>query len=145
MTLFKNNNINHKELSYFQSFLIVTGLIVIGFVIQYFFGSINVGIMQFPRNLLMLLIIIALILVGHLKYKKSILVIWLSSTKSAISSIVGFSVISLLMGFITQAETTNKFVANLGLNNIAYSWVYVLVFLLLVLTLGFATIKRLYP
>ena len=145
MTLPKNNNLNHKELSYLQSFLIVTGLMVIGFVIQFLFGSINFGLLQFPKNLLILLIIIVLIIVGHFKFKKSIVVIWLSSIKAAISSIVGFSFISLLMGFITQAETTNKYVTHLGLNNIAYSWVYVLVFLLLVLSLGFATAKRLYP
>lgn len=145
MTLHKNNNNKPKELSYLKSFLIVFGLMIIGFVFQFIFGSINAAKLVFPSNGFVLLFIIVLILLGHLKFPRTTFVIWLSSTKAAISSIVGFSIISLLMGFITQAPSQNNLVASLGLNNIAYSYIYLLSFLLLVLTLGFATVKRIYP
>lgn len=134
-----------KELSYLQSFLIVAGLIIIGFVLQLFIGGVNITAFRFPVNLIILLMIILFILVGYLKHKSKPLIIWLSSTKAAISAIVGFSFISILMGFITQEETTNKLVENLGLNNIAFSWAYIFSLLFLVVTLGFATVKRIFP
>jgi regulator of RNase E activity RraB len=136
---------NFKELSYLQSFLIVGSLIAIGFFLQFFVGAVNVTILKFPVNLIMLLLIIVLIVTGHFKHKNNSFVVWLSSAKAAISSIVGFSVISLLMGFVTQEESNNKLVQNFGLNNIAYNWAYIFSLFILIITLGFATIKRIYP
>jgi hypothetical protein len=131
--------------SYFHSFMIAFGVIVFGFTLQLFFGSINISFVRFPANLFILILLVTAILVGHFKYKQRVIVQWLSSAKAAIASIVGFSVVSLLMGFITQGETANLLVRHLGLNNIAFSWTYVLSLLLLIITLGFATVKRIYP
>lgn len=141
----EKNRLKPKALSYLQSFLIALGIIASGFVLQLAIGGIHIASFKSPVNLNILLLIIIFILIGHFKFKHKSLVVWLSSTKAAISSIVGFSFISILMGFITQEETTNQLVKNLGLNNIVYSWAYIFSLLFLVISLGFATIKRLYP
>lgn len=134
-----------RELSYWQSFTITASLMFIGFVLQWFTGGIKIDFLRFPVNILLILIIIIFIIVAYLKFPNQRLVVWFSSTKAAISSIVGFSIMTLLMGFITQAPNPNKFISGLGLNNIAFSWQYSLLLLFLLLSLGFATIQRIYP
>ena len=109
------------------------------------FRSINISLLRFPLNGIILLFLILTIIIGHYYFRNNSIVKWLSSTKAAISSIVGFSVISLLMGFISQGTTTNSFVSHLGLNNISFGWAYIFALLFLVLALGFATVKRIYP
>lgn len=138
-------SITYSEPSYALSFLFVMVLLIIGFVLQVLIGSVDINLLSFPVNLISLLFLLLFIIIGHFKYKKSQIVIWLSSTKAAISSIVGFSLISLLMGFISQEVTSNELIKYLGLNNLAYSWVYLFSLLFLILALGFATIKRIYP
>jgi hypothetical protein len=49
------------------------------------------------------------------------------------------------MGLIIQEKSVSFIIQRFGLNNIAYSWAYTFSFLILILSLGFATIKRLYP
>jgi len=143
--LFNSQQIFRKEIGFKQSFVFTAFLISLGFVLQWFFNNLNLNILRFPVNLILLLFIITILLVGHFKYHTHFLVVWLSSTKAAISSIIGFSFITLLMGFIPQQATHNSIIAGFGLNNIAFSWQYSLTFLYLVVALGFATIKRIFP
>jgi|GEM_PF-5599586 len=135
----------NKELSYKQSFILTFIIIIIGFVLQWFSAGINLTYLRFPVNLILLLFIILLIFIGYFRFPMHRVVVFLTSTKAAISSIVGFSVITLLMGFITQEENPNKFVSSFGLNNIAFSWQYSLMLIYLIFALGFATIKRIFP
>jgi hypothetical protein len=136
---------NKTDITYLHSFMIAFGCIALGFLLQIFIGSVKVDLIRFPVNFVFLVLLLLLISIGHFKYKQSPIVQWLASPKAAIVSIVGFSVISLLMGFITQGDTTNSIIRNLGLNNIAFSWTYIFSLLLLIVALGFATVKRIYP
>jgi hypothetical protein len=135
----------NKEFSYWQSFAITAAILLFGFVIQWFTGGIKLDYFRFPVNLLLLVFSIVVIVVGFFKFPTHRIVVWLSSTKAAISSIVGFSVITLLMGFITQEPSSNKIISGLGLNNLAFSWEYSLMLFYFILSLGFATIKRIFP
>jgi len=143
--IIKSHPSNSKEPNFKQSFIFTTGLIGLGFVIQWFGGGLDLTYLKFPVNFIILLFVCLVICIGYFKYPNSHLVEWLSSTKAAITSIIGFSFITLLMGFITQEDNTNKFITGFGLNNIAYSWQYSLSLLYLMFSLGFATIKRIYP
>jgi len=138
-------NDNKTRSTYFHSFMIAFGVIVLGFALQFVVGGINISVVKFPVNLGILALLILAILVGYFKFKYSSIAQWLMSTKAAIASIVGFSAVTLLMGFISQGETANSTIRSLGLNNIAFSWTYVFSLLLLILALGFATVKRIYP
>lgn len=141
----ENRTSTFSELSYAVSFLFVTVLQIFGFALQWFVGSVDITLLRFPVNVIIVILLLSIIVLGHFKFKKSQIVRWLSSTKAAISSIVGFSFISVLMGFISQEETTNLVVKNVGLNAIASSWAYLFSLLYLIIVLGFATIKRIFP
>ncbi len=145
MSLSSKTNQNSKEVSYSVSFLIVAIVISFGIITQVVFGNLHLEKLIFPRNIVVLFLIISLIIIGNWKFRGSSIVSWLSSTKAAISSIVGFTVVTLIMGLLTQGTSTNTFISKLGLNTIASSWIYAFSLLLLLFSLGFATIKRLYP
>lgn len=141
----KISNKLNKELSYKQSFIVTGIVLLLGFLLQWFTSGINPANFRFPVNVVLLLAISTFIFVGYFKFPNAGVVSWFSSTKVAIGSIVGFSVITLMMGLIPQVPSTNSIVNGLGLNNIAYSWQYVFSLIYLIFALGFATIKRIFP
>ncbi len=130
---------------YNESFIISIGLLIIGFLLELFSNGKGFNSPIWPANIIILLSLIIYIVFTNI-FIKHPLIKWMGSVPAAISAIVIFTLLILLMGFIPQNKASSSMLINkLGLNHIVQSYTYVLMSLYLLIILGYATSKRLYP
>lgn len=128
--------------AYVESFLIYSGLLITGFMMEIFFPlKSNTGII-FPYNLYILGGIIFFIIILQLFFKKQLFVKWLGSVHAAIISIVFITFMVMIMGIIPQIKTASAFIQLLGLNSITTHWAFLLILLVFLISLGLITFKR---
>ena len=131
---------------YTEGFIIAITLLLIGILIEYFGNGIGVNVPGRPYNFLIGGFFISVILILHLGFRKTLFVRWLSGIKAAISSIVLFSVLVLIMGFIPQTETNSgDFLYKTGLSRITNSWFYLFALVYLLFCLGLVTMRKIIP
>ena len=131
---------------YVESFFVAFGLIIVGFAME--FSTQGRGVPDFTNATLNVTaaVLVLLILTGGLFFRKIPLIQWLSGVPAAISAIAGISFMALLMGLTLQQQNTDAFwVSRLGLSRVTSSWPYLLTTFYLLIVLGMATIKRIYP
>lgn len=128
--------------AYVESFLIYSGLLITGFMMEIFFPLKTVNGIIFPYNIIILLGIVASIIILHLFFKKSRFVIWIGSVNAAIVSIIFIFLMVMLMGIIPQIKTTSTIIQMLGLNSITTHWSFLLILLMFLISLGIVTLKR---
>ena len=87
--------------SYREGFLIAIALVIAGFAIGYVIDK-EVKAITFPENLVTGGVIILLLLITHLFFRKHEFVKWIASVPAAISAISAYAFLVLLMGFIRQ-------------------------------------------
>lgn len=127
---------------YVESFLIYTGLLITGFLMEMFFPlKTNTGII-FPYNLFILIGLIILIITLQLFFKKQLFVKWLGSVHAAIISIVFITFMVMIMGIVPQIKTDSEFIQLLGLNSITSHWAFLLILFVFLISLGLITFKR---
>jgi hypothetical protein len=131
---------------YKESFLIATGLLLVGFLIEYATGGKGIRTVSWPINIFILLVFINIIVVTHLTFKDKPFIKWIRSVPTAVSAITMFTVLILLMGFTTQEDqTASEFIRKLGLSHVTSSWPYLMIQLYFLTTLGFVVMKRIWP
>lgn len=127
---------------YVESFLIYSGLLITGFMMEIFFPlKTNTGII-FPYNLFILAGLFLLIIILQLFLKKQAFVKWLGSVHAAIISIVFITFMVMIMGIIPQIKTDSEFIQLLGLNSITSHWAFLLILFVFLISLGLITFKR---
>lgn len=127
---------------YVESFLIYTGLLLTGFLMEVFFPlKTSTGIV-FPYNLFILGSIVLLIISLQLFFKKQLFVKWLGSVHAAIISIVFITIMVMIMGIIPQIKTESPTIQLLGLNSITTHWAFLLILFVFLISLGLITFKR---
>lgn len=127
---------------YKASFIIGFCILLIGFIGQYI-SSNPVTPPIYPYNILLLIGFIGYIFLLQHFFKHPIIK-WLSSIPAAISSMVVYTFLVLLLGFIPQNSTNSLTLINsLGLHDIIHSWAYLLSAIFVLTTLGFTIIKKL--
>ncbi len=136
------NKIDLFSLNYKSSFLFSLAIIFVGLLFQFSFGNIKISILQWPINLFIVIILVVVIGFCSYFFRTKKIVKWLSSVPAAISSILLFASLSLLMGFIPQQSSDNLFLSQIGLFSIATSWPFIFSLFFFLITLGFATAKR---
>jgi len=130
---------------YRESFMVSATLVILGFIIEFAFGSKGVSLPGWPANLLMLMLFIAYVLVFHFLIKHPVKK-WLSSVPAAISSITMFAFLVLLMAFIPQdTQNVSTFISKTGLDHITRSWPFLFSSLFLLFVLSFTIIRRFLP
>lgn len=130
---------------YAESFLIATGLMILGFIMNYFL-KLSVVTISWPINLYTGIGFTVFIISLHVFLKNKPFIKWLSSAPAAISSICVFAFLVLLMGFIPQnTNVDNGFIYNIGLTNLTSSFAFVLVQFFFLTTLGMITLRRSFP
>lgn len=135
---------NHWEFpwGYVESFLIYTGLLITGFIMEIFFPlKTNTGII-FPYNLFILGGIISFIILLQLLFKKYPFVKWLSSVHAAIISMLFITFMVMIMGIVPQIKTESVIIQQLGLNSITSHWAFLLILFMFLISLGLITLKR---
>lgn len=123
---------------YAESFLITFGVFIACLALDASVGA--APRLSFPDNLIAGGLIIVTIIISFIIKSKNHALLWLSSIPAAIASITLFVVVSVLMATIPQTDgAINPFYS------ILESWMYNGAYVLVLLTLGNATLKRLWP
>lgn len=131
---------------YKESIAIVTGTIIIGFVLQLIAGKFNFLLFGSPVNLIVGgCIILFLILFSFAR--KSAIYQWFSGVPFAVSLIGGLLLLGIVMGLTPQMlrldPHDDSIFTRLGFKQITSSWSFVLIYFLTLLSLGALIIRRL--
>ena len=126
---------------YSESFSFAFGLVIAGFIIEYFAGSAKIILPEWPINLI---VIIGYLIITAVSYYfiKGIVVKWMVSIPSAIAAVSTMTILVLFMGFIPQNDG-DGFATQIGLTHVTRSWPYLLLSLYLLTVLTFSIFKRL--
>jgi hypothetical protein len=126
---------------YRESFIISAGLLVTGFILEYFSSGRITQLPSWPLNLLLFILFAAYLVVTHF-FVKGPVMNWLSSVPAALASITTFTILVLLMGFIPQGQPSG-FAGKIGFNHIHASKPYIITAVFMLTVLGFTILKRL--
>lgn len=129
---------------YQESFLILFALFCIGTLLQYFTGTFNFLLLHNPVNCIVFGSLC--ILCFLLSKRKNTFTDWLTSIPLSITLMGAMLFLTLLMGLIPQlapAAPAHSLIDKLGFSKITRSWQFVLLYSLLLLTLGTLSFKRL--
>ncbi len=126
-----------------ESSLIVTALMVSGFLIDLFSKNRSEIEFPYPINIIILTILFVFITAIFLTFKKSYFVKWLQSAQLAIVTISWMLLLVLLMGIFKQENSSEISIINrLYLSNILSSSAFLLLQLILLINLSFALLNR---
>lgn len=130
---------------YKESFIFIAGLIFIGTILQLIFGPFNSLLLSAPINIVIAAILLLLICACTCLRQHPVMN-WLASIPFTIALLTFLLILSLLMGLIPQGSGELRWtkIAELGLTTITSSWPFVLLYLLLLLTLGLIVTNRIF-
>lgn len=130
---------------YVESFFIVFGAILIGFLWQISLGNLSIKLLAFPNNIIVAITYILCLFLLQKKFTNILIVKWFTSIPATISLLSAVLFMVLLMGTIPQSKSENIIINTLGLNQITSHWAFYIVQLLLLTALGMVTLKRSFP
>ncbi len=113
-----------KKKIYQESFIVCAGLLLAGFAIEYVNKGQGVPQIQFPYNLIGLMVHILFGTILIFFFKKSELKQWLTKIPVSIVSIIGFLFVCTILGVIPQIKTENEWINNFRLNKLTTSWYF---------------------
>ncbi|GIM49531.1 cytochrome c biogenesis protein ResB [Capnocytophaga stomatis] len=134
----------HKSNQYRYSIIISAISLLLGVLLQYFFGSIPKSWFSFPYNIVGGFIFILLNTAIFFIFKKKNFVNLHSSTPFAIVTVITLGVLTIGLGSISvgQEHHTNTFWLNFGLDDITKTWYFALIYLMALTNLWMAILKR---
>lgn len=149
-TVIKMNKSNRKmwqfPWQYKESIVFAAGIVVIGFALQIFAGPFDFFLLHYPVNLVAggLLILLPGLL---LPARRSPFYQWLSGVPFSVTLIGALLAFCLIMGLTPQVLRLNPhshdLISLLGFRQMTSSWPFVLLYLMLLLTLGALIARRL--
>lgn len=134
----------HKSNQYRYSLLIAVLSLLIGVVLQYFFGSIPKSWFSFPYNIIGGLTFVFLNTAIFFIFKKKNFINLHSSTPFAIVTVITLGILTIGLGSISinKEHGTPIALLNFGLDDITKTWYFALVFLMALTNLWLAILKR---
>ncbi len=131
---------------YRQGFLISLIIIVVGAVFEWITGGKGVALPSWPMNLFVVLSFALILVFTHFYYRDMPTVRWLSRVPAAVSSIILFTLLTLIMGLTKQNNPeASAFMKISGLDHVRSGYVFLLSGLYLLTTLGLVILRRLTP
>lgn len=122
------------------------GLLAIGLFLQIAVGPISQTIFTFPFNIYLGVFFIALIGMTFIFTNKNGMVRWLSAAPTAITTILAFGFIVILMGLTPQRDvvqqSSSDILSRIGIDNITQTWYFAFLYLFLLTILTFTILKR---
>ncbi len=132
--------------SYGESIAVVTGVVAVGWSLQLTAGSFDIGLLRWPANLicgsvLLLAAVLVAVKSGNAFCR------WLAGTPLAVTLAGVFVVLGVVMGLTPQiflgAEPQGGIPSQLGFDHMTASWTFVLIYGMLLLSLGAVALHRL--
>lgn len=127
---------------YKEGFLICAGLFVTGLVLQLTAGSVNTGLLTYPLNLCAGVMYVCLLVLLYVLSRRIRQLRWFTGYEAAITSILSFLIMVLLMGLIPQVASGHAS-RGLGFTDMLSAWPFVLLFVYFTSIVGLVTIRRL--
>ncbi|MDF9828991.1 cytochrome c biogenesis protein ResB [Parabacteroides sp. PF5-6] len=132
---------------YPESIALVFGLLVVGSVLQIFAGPFDFTLLLWPVNGIVGAVIVLLSVLLAVK-RKNPLVQWLSGVPMAVALIGGLLILGIFMGLTPQLAHIHpgdkSLGTALGFRQMTTSWPFVILYLLLLLSLGTLIARRLF-
>lgn len=132
--------------SYPESVAFCLGLFVIGMMLQLTVGPLSSRIFTFPNNITIGVAYLVVLAITYAFARKSEFVRWLSSTSTAITSILCLGVVVILMGITPQREIVDghahSVISSLGLDIITRTWYFGLLYFFLLSILGLTIFRK---
>ena len=131
---------------YAENFIITINLLILGCAIEAISGGAGINIPGFPVNLYFIIGLGVVMTLVYVKFRDKYVIKWLSGIPAAISVIVLYSVMVLLLGFIPQDMAQPPvFLKISGLAHVKSSWPFFLLQFYFLIILGFVALKRAIP
>lgn len=133
----------HKRSQYKSSVIIALSLLVIGVLMELFMGHIPAALFSFPGNLWLAVGFITLFTTLFFIARRTNIMQLLVSVPFAIVTTIILGVLTIGLGSIQlKEENANGFLGRLGLDNITTTWYFAFIFLMLLVNLWLAILKR---
>jgi hypothetical protein len=130
---------------YPESVLFVEGIALVGFLLQFAVGQFDFTLLRSPANFVALAILAALIFLG-VHFQNACVARWVAGIPLAVTLTTALLLLGLCMEFTPQLTRlppqADDLGSRLGLRMMTSSWPFVLLYGLLLVTLGIATAKR---
>jgi len=133
----------HFPWRYGESVLFIAGITCVGFLLQIIAGYFDFYLLHKPVNYLLAGGMSAAILLTMI-IRKNPLIQWLSGIPFTVSLLGFLLILTIMMGFIPQVKTPelyDTFLNRLGFLRITSSWPFVMLYALLLFSLGLTTIR----
>lgn len=131
---------------YKESIAIVGGIILIGFLIQYFTGLFDFYMLQWPVNGVLGLGILLFVFIGGLQSNNKFFN-WMSGVPLSVTLIATLLLLSIIMGLTPQGSGPFSYdsdiFSKLGFRQMTSSYPFIFVYFLLLLSLGVLIVRRL--
>jgi hypothetical protein len=138
------NKMAKKTNNYRQGFLIALIIAIVGMLFEWLALGKGAGLPSWPMNLYIGVSFAFILIFIHVFYSDLKIVRWLSRVPASISSIVLFTILTLIMGLTIQNDPdASLFMKYTGLSHVRNSYVFLLSGMFLLTTLGLVIIRRL--
>lgn len=128
-----------------EAFTLAAGLLTTSFLMYVVSPNKNVISPAWPLNLWVLIGLVVFCFVFPLLFRKSSAVKWLGSGSVALAALSLFALVVLVMALIPQGVVMDNKSDVSALGNIKHTWPFIISCLFLLVSLGFATVRRLFP
>ena len=130
---------------YAESFIISIGILCVGFILEFILPKAH-STLVFPLNLILGASFFTLLVLSHFLFRKTKIHAFLSSIPLTISLVSVLSVLVIVMGIFPQIPSSeNGLFQRLGLNQMTSSYPFLMINLLLLLVLGFVSLRKTFP
>lgn len=132
----------HKSNQYRYSVIIAVISVLVGFLLQYVFGSIPKQWFSFPFNVIGGLIYVFTITALFFLFKKKNIINLHSSVPFALVTTIVLGILTIGLGSISIDGSHNALWHTLGFDDITRSWYFALIFLMALTNLWLAILKK---
>jgi len=130
---------------YAESFIISFGILCVGFVLEFVLPKTQ-STLAFPINLILGASLFILLVLSHFLLRKTKIHAFLSGIPLTIALVAALSVLVILMGILPQVPSSqNGLIQQLGLNQMTGSYPFLMINLLLLIVLGFVSLRKTFP
>lgn len=144
-----NKPIWEKPWGYVEGFFLAIGIALSGFLLQVSVGNLLLPAFQYPVNLIVGVVFIAILLIFHFLFGKSSLVHWLSSVYAAVPALVVLLGIVIILGIVPQFtshasphDIPHNLAGLFGWYQMTTSWTFIFISYFNILILGFTILAR---
>ncbi|MFI3268379.1 MAG: cytochrome c biogenesis protein ResB [Rikenellaceae bacterium] len=124
---------------YSESFAVVSGVVVVGLILQLTIGSFDFYLLANPINFYVIAALVLVSVVLGLRFKTSSFARWFSGVPFSVAIVSALLLLSVIMG-ITPQMTYN--VTVIGFETMTSNWAFIFIYTLTIISLGALIVRK---